>query len=201
MLHKPTSNPTLPDPTSSPATPIPTVTPTTRSPTDKVYEYTIDSTKCPLAGRDDNNIQGPPPLDDKSDVALHFFAFGDTPYDDDCDTCNTCIENGQPVSECSLYTCTVDNTDLDSLPINNTCTFEGDEYACLKNYILPWMQAQTVAGEAEFSVHIGDIMKGQSGIGGNRRCQDSSFTSRKNLFSPLDNFLLTPGGMLVYDML
>ena len=57
------------------------------------------------------------------------------------------------------------------------------------------MQGQTEAGEADFSVHVGDIIKG-NGDGGNRRCQDSSFTSRKNLFSGVDNFLVTPGGML-----
>jgi hypothetical protein len=58
------------------------------------------------------------------------------------------------------------------------------------------MQAQTEAGEADFSVHVGDIIKGK-GDGGNRRCQESSFTSRRNLFSALDNFLLVPGGMFM----
>ena len=58
------------------------------------------------------------------------------------------------------------------------------------------MQNKTDEGEAAFSVHVGDILKGNGGGGtGNTRCQDSSFTSRKNLFSQLDNFLLVPGGM------
>ena len=187
MLHKPTS---------SPALPTPTATPTTRSPISNVYEYTIDSTKCSFG---ENNIQGPALLADKSDVALQFFAFGDTPYDNRCNTCNTCIENGQPVADCTLYLpvlCTVKNDGLSSLGINNTCTYEGDEYNCLKESILPYMQAQTVAGEGAFSVHVGDIIKGARGVGGNYRCQDSSFTSRMNLFQDLDNFLLLTGGVL-----
>ena len=112
-----------------------------------------------------------------------------------CNTCNTCIEKGQPVADCNLYDCTVGNSQISSLPIDNTCTYEGEDYNCLKDVILPWMQGQTEAGEADFSVHVGDIIKG-NGDGGNRRCQDSSFTSRKNLFSGVDNFLVTPGGML-----
>ena len=123
-------------------------------------------------------------------MALQFFAFGDTPYDD---ISNTCIENGIHVEDCALYTCTVSNSDLDSLPVNNTCTYKGLHFACLKNSILPYMQAQTEMGEAAFSVHVGDILKGRPS-GGNTRCQDSSFTSRKNLFGVLDNFLLVPGG-------
>lgn len=134
-------------------------------------------------------------------MALQFFAFGDTPYDDDCDTCNTCIENGAQVDDCTLYTCTIDNLNISSLPVNNTCTYEGTDFTCLQESILPYMQAQTELGEAEFSVHVGDIIKG-NGDGGNTRCQDSSFTSRENLFSALDNFLLVPGGMfflILYD--
>ena len=105
------------------------------------------------------------------------------------------VENGQPVADCNLYDCTVGNSQISSLPIDNTCTYEGEDYNCLKDIILPWMQGQTEAGEADFSVHVGDIIKG-NGDGGNRRCQDSSFTSRKNLISDVSNFLVTPGGML-----
>ena len=159
-------------------------------PTINNYKYVTDTTRC---GGSAYNIQGPAPLPDKSNVVVQFFAFGDTPYDDSCSSCNTCIVNGIPQANCNIYTCTVSDSNIGSLPINNTCTYEGTQFNCLKNTILPYMKSKTLAKEAAFSVHVGDLIKGKAD-GNNRRCQNSSFTSRKNLFSALDNFLLVAGG-------
>ena len=60
-----TSSPTLPGSTEKPILP------------NTYYEYTADTTKCDGGGA--NNIQGPAPLADKSNVALQLFALGDTP--------------------------------------------------------------------------------------------------------------------------
>ena len=123
---------------------------------------------------------------------MEFMALGDTPYDDSCPTCNTCIEDGQAVEDCTIHDCTISNSDMDTLAINNTCTFEGDEYDCLTSRILPYIDMKMDAGDAAFTVHMGDILKGD-GNGGSRRCQESSYMSRRALFGNLDNFLLSPG--------
>ena len=137
----PSKSPSLSPVTSDPTTLYPTLSPSkspspapslSLAPPSTYYEYTTDSTSC--NGGQDYNIQGPAPFVNKSNVALQFFAFGDTPYDD---ISNTCIENGIHVEDCALYTCTVSNSDLDSLPVNNTCTYKGLHFACLKNSILP----------------------------------------------------------------
>ena len=79
--------------TSSPvANQPPTAGPTHNPslPTDTYYGYTNEGTSiCDMTGV--ANWQGPAPFADKSNVAIQFFAWGDTPYDYDCDSCNTCI--------------------------------------------------------------------------------------------------------------
>ncbi|EJK55704.1 hypothetical protein THAOC_24535 [Thalassiosira oceanica] len=205
-----TSNPptglptnTVSGPTISP-TPSPTkvsMSPTkspSGSPQIKYYGYNLDeSSKCNGDGA--TNWQGPAPYDDKSNTVVQFFAWGDAPYDSNCDICNTCIaEDGvTKESECTRFNCIVRNKDIESLPIQNTCTYEGYEYHCIRDKLIPYMNAKMDSGDASFSVHVGDIIKGTTpkdgGIGGNRRCTISSFTSRRDLFHQLNNFLLVVG--------
>ena len=186
----------------------PTLSPTTvfMSPTKSTsgssgtnyYGYNLDeSSKCNGDGA--TNWQGPAPFDDKSNTVVQFFAWGDAPYDSSCDICNTCIaEDGvTKESECTRFDCTVPNKDIESLPIQNTCTYEGYEYICVRDRLIPYMNAKMDGGDASFSVHVGDIIKGTTqndgGISGNRRCTVSSFTSRRDLFEQLNNFLLVVG--------
>lgn len=99
---------------------------------------------------DSINIDGPAPFTNKTNVALQFFAYGDTPYDSHA---NTCIgEDGTKETECSRFDCTGE------LDVGNTCTFEGSEYDCLRDVTIPWMNRMIDAGDAAFMAHTGDII-------------------------------------------
>ena len=65
---------------------------------DDYYEYTTEgqpTCECSRCEQVDNiiqidgtqNIQGPAPLPDKSNVVVQFYAFAGTPYDNDSETC------------------------------------------------------------------------------------------------------------------
>lgn len=111
---------------------------------------------------------------------------GDAPYDGDA---NTCIgENGSPQDPCLRYDC----SRVNRLPIDNKCTYEGSEFSCIKNNIIPYINDKINSGESAFVLHIGDIIKGRN-AGNNKRCSNASFESRRKLFSQCSNFLLTPG--------
>jgi len=152
------------------------------------YEYqTSGTSRC--SKDNENNWQGPTPTLDNT--VLQFFAFGDSPYDGDA---NTCIgTDGLPQNPCTRYDCKKINT----LQKFNTCTYKGPQYRCLKNKIIPYMNDKLTNGEAAFALHIGDIIKGQKP---NKRCSAASFESRKTLFSQCPNFLSCPettNGMIV----
>ena len=119
-------------------------------------------------------------------TVLQFFAMGDSPYDQ---SANTCIaKDGSPQQPCTRYDCTRAN----NLPDENTCTYEGTEYKCIKSNIIPYINDKLASGEAAFVVHVGDFIKGNKSAP-NKRCSDASFESRKTLFSQCSNFLITPG--------
>jgi len=150
-----------------------------------VYEYANTGTSCQIGGG--NNIQGPAPLPGKGNVVVDFWVFGDSPYDY---LVTTCLDgNGNP-STCK--NCAVENSKMNNLPIDNTCTFEGTDYKCLKENIIPYMNRKMEAGDGAFQVHVGDILKGNES-GGSRRCTEASFGSRAKLFEPAKNFLLING--------
>ena len=98
---------TSPSTSSAPSVPVTSPQPSSSyRPTveSEYYQYTSAGTQCELNGK--SNWQGPAPFVDKSNVALQFFAFGDTPYDNTCSTCNTCIgEDGSKEEDCTRYDC------------------------------------------------------------------------------------------------
>jgi len=154
--------------------------------------------------KDEPNWQGPAPFSDKSNVALQLFAFADTPYDSKsgCASCNTCIaEDGITKEEdCTRFDCILANSTLSELPDDNTCTFEGKDYECVEETLIPYMNSQIAAGDAALILHAGDILGGAKPLipggmktGLNTRCQSHSFGSRRELFSTGENFLLLPG--------
>ena len=99
------------------------------------------------------NVQGPVPFSDMSNVALKFFAFGDTPDDS---TINTCIGNdGSKENNCTRFNCVGSQSEL---PPNNTCTYEGPEYACIRDTLIPYMNAKIDAEDAAFMSHVGDLI-------------------------------------------
>ena len=55
------------------------------------------------------------------------------------------------------------------------------------------MNSEIVNGNAAFISHCGDFLKGSTEISYSKRCQNSSFTSRQELFARATNFLLVPG--------
>ncbi len=179
-------------PAPTPATPTPPPpTPTSPAPGDDatVYDYTNTGTSCNIGGvaGGGDNIQGPAPLPDKRNVAVDFWAFGDSPYDF---LVNTCLDsNGNP-STCK--NCAVKNSQMNKLPISNTCTFEGADYKCLRENIIPFMNRKMEGGDGAFQIHVGDILKGNES-GSSRRCTQASFDSRVKLFQPAKNFLLING--------
>ena len=107
------------------------------------------------------NFDGPAPLPDKSNVAIQFFAFGDTPYDGYCETCNTCINNGVFEQNCTLYDCILKNIGMSGLDPGNTCTYQGPDYSCIQNSLMPYMNAQIALGEAAFIAHCGDFLSSE----------------------------------------
>eukprot|EP00986_Skeletonema_menzelii_P006648 scaffold2532_cov79-Skeletonema_menzelii.AAC.9 len=147
------------------------------------YEYyRSENSKC--SENNEANWQGPTPRSDNT--VLQFFAFGDVPYDDNA---NTCIGiDDLPQISCTRYNCLEQRL----LPIENTCTYEGSEYRCLKDNIIPYINDKVVNGDAAFALHVGDFIKGGT-LASNKRCSEASFESRKTLFNQCTNLLLSPG--------
>ena len=45
----------------------------------------------------------------------------DSPYDEDCSTCNTCIgENGTKEEDCVRYDCVLEDIGMPEFPVENT---------------------------------------------------------------------------------
>jgi len=168
------------------------------TPTVDYYQYTNVGTQCEYLGElfqipAPDNYQGPAPFTDKSNVALQFFAFGDTPYDNQCSDCNTCYaEDGTKEDDCTRFDCILKNITMDDLPLDNTCTYEGKDYMCVKESIIPYMNSRMDAGDAAFVLHAGDILKGGN-VGESKRCTSYAYNSRKDLFNNATNFLVVPG--------
>lgn len=162
----------------------PSLAPTALSPTYSPIDYQYTRSETSICSNDgERNWQGPTPRSDNT--VLQFFALGDAPYDEDA---NTCIgENGSPQDPCVRYDC----SRVNRLPIDNTCTYEGSEFSCIKNNIIPYINDKINSGDSAFVLHIGDIIKGRNS-GNNKRCSNASFESRRKLFSQCSNFLLTP---------
>ena len=97
---------------------------------------------------------------DKSNVALQFFAYGDTPYDSGSGISNTCIaaDNVTKEANCTQFDCILKHITMTQLPVDYTCTYEGAEYACNRDNLIPYMNSEIAAGEAAFTVHTGDIL-------------------------------------------
>ena len=89
---------------------------------------------------------------------MQFFVFGDTPYDKTEDTCyrncgdfDDCWENGD-ISTCNCESC------------GNKCTYQGNQYDCIKDYVIPYMNDKIDAGDAAFIAHCGDILGELMGV-------------------------------------
>ena len=137
---------------------------------------------------------------------MQFFVFGDTPYDKFEDTCYTncggfddCWENGD-ISTCNCEGC------------GNKCTYQGRDYDCVRDSIIPYMNDKIGAGDAAFIAHCGDILgelmgvvasrmypfsynfsllvfPGGGSVASNVRCNEYSFGVRGKLFAEAKNFL------------
>lgn len=113
-------------------------------------------TSVGLCETGEDKWQGPEPTVDN--LAVSFFVFGDTPYDDSCDSCNTCIGNdGNKEDHCEQFDCTLKIITMAELDPANTCTYEGPDYDCLENGIMPYMQSK-IGVDVSFVAHVGDIL-------------------------------------------
>lgn len=134
------------------------------------YRYTGNN---PIGDEDFDcgNIRGPAPFQNGSNIVIQFLAFGDTPYDGQDETC---IDNtGSKINPCLDYSCR-------NPPYPNNCTYEGLEYQCVKDAIIPYMKTRN--DTAAFAVHIGDILDGAYNTP-NNKCSASAYESRRDLFS------------------
>lgn len=131
-----------------------------------------------------------------ANIVLQFFALGDFPYDEEATTmvsggndakCGT--SNSDSNSPSIADTCSHNGVNF---PCTSGCTYEGQEYFCWKDTIIPWMNmtnpsrpsSATWVSEAKtaFSIHVGDFLKG-NGSGNSGRCNPDSFASRRELFA------------------
>ena len=127
-----------------------------------------------------------------ANIVLQFFATGDLPYDEEA---TTIVSGGNDAK------CGTSNSDSPSIAdtcshngVNFACaagcTYQGQEYFCWKDTIIPWMNnpsrpsSDTWVSEAKpaFSIHVGDFLKG-NGSGNSGRCNPDSFASRRELFA------------------
>ena len=124
--------------------------------TSDFYDYLTTEANYFYTGNNDGhgegcgNHLGPAPLPDDSNLVVKFFALGDTPYDG---LAKSCIVNGESIKPCPLYNCQKPS----ELPLDNTCTWEGSDFACVQDTIIPYMKSQ--AETAAFAMHIGDFVK------------------------------------------
>ena len=155
---------------------------------DHSYGYTTVSTGSCYSGK--ASIASPT----SSNVVLQFFALGDFPYDEESTTTVTGSDSKCGTSNSDAPK----NADQCEYPPNSEnvfactkgCTYEGQEYSCWKDTIIPWMNdssrtsSSTWVTEAKpaFSVHVGDFLKG-NGSGNSGRCNPDSFASRRELFA------------------
>ena len=140
-----------------------------------------------MVGSNIDHYQGPAPHPDNCNVAIQFYVFADTPYDSKATTC--ILPDGTQDYDCTLFDC----ADEANLPNDNTCTYEGAEFRCIRDTTIPYMNKKIDAGEASFVAYVGDFIDGSAGVGLNTRCTEYSFTSRRNLFSEVSNFIIVPG--------
>ena len=71
-----------------------------------------------------------------------------------CNTCNTRIENGQPVSDCTIYD--VQFPILTCLNWSSTtpCTWIYERLRLFDDFILPYMASKTAVGDTAFLVEV-----------------------------------------------
>jgi hypothetical protein len=105
---------------------------------------------------------------------------------------SACSVNGPALTEATLLMKFVafGDTPYDG---NTNQLFEGSEFACLQNTMLPAIR-NTLADKADFVLHVGDIKQG--GATYSSGCTVDVFQSRKDLFSsvePLIDFFLLVG--------
>ncbi len=103
----------------------------------------------------------------------------------------TCLDKNGNADTCKE--CAVENKNMKKMKYPNTCTFEGEDFECLKESIIPFMNSRMDLGDGSFQVHLGDILKGTNEAANSRRCTEASFDSRAKLFQPAKNFLLING--------
>jgi hypothetical protein len=50
---------------------------------------------------------------------------------------------------------------MPEMPANNTCTYEGNDYDCVRDSIVPYMNGLIADGDAASIAHIGDFISEQ----------------------------------------
>ena len=128
---------------------------------------------------------------------------------DECCNDLTCFKFDEDDRFCTRYKVSSDtlngprptesNTDMKFLafgdtPYDNSANYpyEGKEFDCLKEVILPGVKRLSEKNEVDWIVHVGDIKPGD----GSSDCDDTVFKSRERLFESVEpelDFLLLPG--------
>ena len=143
-------------------------------------------------------------------MVIKFWAFGDFPYDEEASPGNerSCCQESGGLVGCTAGQGTCNANDCGTSPdqTNNACTFggtsfgcapgcvfEGREYDCWRDTIVPYMNANAQDSVASFGLFTGDFIKGNGG-GDSGFCNPDSFASRKALFDQMNaDVLFSPG--------
>ena len=211
---RPSAAPTA-APSSSPSdvpSPMPTCSPSFEGPNCDIpaqtYSYTTNNADCNVRVTD--GVNGPPIIEHEDNVVIKFWAFGDFPYDQEASPGNEracCDESGGLVG-CTAGQDTCNANDCGTVPdqSNNACSFggtsfrcapgcvfEGREYDCWRDTIVPYMNANAQDSVASFAFFTGDFIKGDDG-GNSGFCNPDSFASRRALFDQMNvDVLFSPG--------
>lgn len=158
---------------------------------------------------------GNPIIEHEDNVVIKFWAFGDMLYDEEASPGNneraccqerpneglvncrgdqgTCVASncGETPTQTNLA-CSFDNTDFRCAP---GCVFEGREFDCWRNTIIPYMNNSTQDSEVSFAFFTGDFLKGNSDVDSDSGfCNVDSFASRYFFFKEMNvDVVFSPG--------
>ena len=177
------------------------------------YTYDLDNDDCDVRVIDGNT--GNPIIEHEDNVVIKFWAFGDMLYDEEASPGNneraccqerpneglvncrgdqgTCVASncGETPTQTNLA-CSFDNTDFRCAP---GCVFEGREFDCWRNTIIPYMNNSTQDSEVSFAFFTGDFLKGNSDVDSDSGfCNVDSFASRYFFFKEMNvDVVFSPG--------
>jgi len=165
------------------------------------YGYSTDNDSCDVKVINTNG--GGDIVEHEDNVVIKFWVFGDFPYDEEATAGNQracCQEGGGLVTgcipdqgACDAQDCGEEPAQTDDACIYDSirfkcapgCVFEGQEYECWRNTIIPWMNMAAQDSVESFAFFTGDSIKGERD-GNSGFCNPDVLTSRQALFNTMN---------------